>query len=182
MISGNQPEYVRCEETEQLPSNFYKYSAEILCPPGTTIKSIQTNQSYVCTLCHSKSEGFSICYKSEEQKWYGMNKTFLTVEHNNYCGFKVDRHQSLMRQVQQDSILNQLTPCKEKKGPQPVEDCNEELYLYGLIAVAVFSALLITVITIITIKFKSLKKSNENLQKEVEHLRCLFYRTLFRRY
>ncbi len=174
-------EFVGCGETEEPPSlNLYKYSAEILCPPDTTIKSIQTSQSYVCTLCHSKSEGFSICFRSEE--WYGMNETLLTVEHNNYCGFKVDRHQSLMRQFKQDSFLNQLTPCKEKKGPQPVEDCNEELYLYGLIAVAVFSALLITVITILTTKFANLKKSNKKLQKEISHLRCLFYKTFFLRH
>jgi hypothetical protein len=181
MISGNQPEYVRCEETEQLPSNFYKYSVEILCPPDTTIKSIQTNQSYVCALCHSKSKGFSICFKSEElyfqeHEWYRMNKTLLTVEHNNYCGFKVNRHQSLVDQFNQGLFLNQLIPCK---GLKAGADHQEELYLNGLIALAVFSALLITVITIITIKFVSLEKSNKNLQIEVEHLRCMFYETFF---
>ncbi len=178
MTTGNIPKFVHCGETEQLPSlNLSKYSAEILCPSDTTIKSIQTNQSYVCTLCHSKSKGFSICYKSEEL--YKMNKSLLTVEHNNYCGFKVDQHQPLIIQFQQDSFLNQLIPCK---GLKAGADHQEELYLNGLVALAVFSALLITAITITTTKLVNLKKSYKNLQIEVEHLRCLFYKTFFLRH
>jgi hypothetical protein len=148
---------------------------EILCPPDTIIKSIQTGHSYVCSLCHSKSKGFSICFESEE--W--LYETLVTVEHNNYCGFKVDRSQSWLRQLSQNSILNQLTPCKESKGLKAALDGHEELYLNGLIAVAVFSALLITVITIIAIKFVELKKSYKNLHIEVEHLRCLFLKPFF---
>jgi len=148
---------------------------EILCPPDTTIKSIQTGHSYVCTLCQSKSKGFSICFESEE--W--LYETLLTVEHNNYCGFKVDQHQFLMRQFKQDSFLNQLIPCKESKGIKAGVDSHEELYLNGLIVLAVFSALLITAITIVTTKLVNLKKSHKNLQIEVEHLRCLFYKTFF---